>query len=528
MLRDYQQRSLDMLYDWFANNPEGNPVLVLPTGSGKSHIIAAFCKNALQSWPSTRILMLTGQKELIEQNAAKLREHWPNAPLGIYSASVGKRQLGEPITFAGIQSVRAKADLLGHIDIVVVDECHTISHKDQGSYRTLLADLTGINPHIRIVGLTATNYRLGHGLITEGDDALFHASIEPVTIEELIFKGYLATLRSKHTALQYDLSAVHKRGGEYIEGELQKAVDTDDNNARVAEEVIALAGDRKHWLFFCSGVDHARHMADLLNQRGVKAGHIDGTFTKAQREAVLADFTSGRLQALCNCAVLTTGFDYPDIDLIAFLRPTMSASLYVQMAGRGMRLKSHTDHCLVLDFAGIVEKHGPITGVRPPNRKGKVAGEAPVKICKTCDEIVHMSVKICPTCQTPFPINEKPDPFKLRNDDIMGIESESIGVSAWHWRKHVSRSSGKEMLAVTYYGALSDPAVTEYLPITHDGYAGDMAVRKLLDIADKAGVSTNEEDLDRLADVLNVGTHPAAIDFKKDGKFYRVLGRQWA
>jgi len=110
-LRDYQRRSIDQLYAWFSAGNAGNPCIVLPTGSGKSHIIAVLCKEALQNWPETRILMLASQKELLEQNAEKLRQHWPGAPMGIYSAGIGKRQLGEPITFAGIQSVRNEVEV---------------------------------------------------------------------------------------------------------------------------------------------------------------------------------------------------------------------------------------------------------------------------------------------------------------------------------------------------------------------------------------------------------------------------------
>lgn len=524
-LRDYQRRSIDQLYEWFGQN-EGNPCLVLPTGAGKSHVIAAFCKEALQSWPQTRILMLTGQKELIEQNAAKVREHWPNAPLGIYSASVGKRQIGEPITFAGIQSVRTKAYLLGHVDIVLIDECHLVSHKDEGSYRTLLNDLATINPNIRVVGLTATPMRLGHGLITD-KPALFDDLIEPVTIEELIYKGHLSVLRSKATRLDYDLSNVHKRCGEYIESELQAAVDTYGNNVATVSEIISLAGDRRHWLLFCSGVEHSRHIADLLNANGVPSSFIHGAMNKRDREAVLSDFTAGKIKALCNCAVLTTGFDFPGIDLIALLRPTMSASLYVQMAGRGMRLKPHTDHCLVLDFAGIVEKHGPITAIKPPKQKSKGGGEAPTKICENCDEIVHISAKQCPTCDNPFPA-PKPVEFVLRNDDIMGIEPSSIRVMDWNWRKHTSRSSGKDMLAVTYYGSLSDKPVTEYLTVTHDGYAGSKAVNTLMEMAKNSGVAlSHNDDLEMVAEMMNTGIKPSEIKFRKDGKFDRVLERIW-
>jgi DNA repair protein RadD len=169
------------------------PCLVLPTGSGKSHIVAALCKDALQNWPETRVLMLTHVKELISQNAAKMREHWPNAPMGIYSAGLRSKRLGEPITFAGIQSVRSKAHQIGHVDLVIIDECHLVSHKDEGGYRQLLADLTSHQSALRVVGLTATPYRLGHGLITDAP-ALFHALIEPVSIEELVYKGYLSIL----------------------------------------------------------------------------------------------------------------------------------------------------------------------------------------------------------------------------------------------------------------------------------------------------------------------------------------------
>jgi DNA repair protein RadD len=528
MLRDYQQRTIDQLYAWFEAGNTGNPCLVLPTGSGKSHIIAALCKDALQSWPETRILMLTHVKELIEQNAQKMREHWPGAPMGIYSASIGKRQLGEPITFAGIQSVRTKLKELGHVDLCIIDECHLVSHKNEGGYRTLLAELLLINPAMRVIGLTATPYRLGHGLITD-KPALFDALLEPVSIEELIFKGHLATLRSKVTKSKLDTSGVHKRGGEFIESELQAAVDNDDLNSAVVREVIKLAGDRKAWLFFCTGVDHARHVAEVLNDYGVVADCVTGETPKKERAQMLADFKAGKIRALTNANVLTTGFDYPDIDLIAMMRPTMSASLYVQMAGRGLRPKSHTDHCLVLDFAGVVETHGPITAVQPPKKGSLGDGEAPVKVCDECGELCPISVQVCPACGSSFP-EPVAKAMTLRNDDIMGIEGTDMEITSWFWRKHLSRASGKEMLACTYYGGLSDPPITEYLAVAHDGYAGDKSMRLLCTIAASAKVPmqlTPDVGLMDIADLMNLGTPPADIEYKKDGKFFRVMKRSW-
>ena len=526
-LREYQSRSIEMLYDWMSNN-KGHPCVVMPTGSGKSHVIAALCKDAIQTWPETRILMLTHVKELIEQNAEKMRLHWPGAPLGIYSASVGKRQLGEPITFAGIQSVRDKAKLIGHIDLIVIDECHLVNHKDEGGYRRLIGELITVNPALRIIGYSATPYRLGHGLITD-KPALFDDLLEPVSIEELVFKGYLATLRSKITKAKLDVSGVKKRGGEFIESELQAAVDTDDKNQAVVHEVMALAGERKAWLFFCAGVKHAEHVAEVLRQQGVTAECVTGETPKKERERMLADFKAGRVRALTNANVLTTGFDYPDIDLVVMLRPTMSASLYVQMAGRGMRVKSHTDHCLVLDFAGVVESHGPITNVQPPKKGGDGNGEAPVKVCDHCGELVHISVMVCPSCGEQFPEPVKKS-MVLRNDDIMGLDGQELEVTSWTWRKHISKASGIEMLAVTYYGGLSDTPITEYLPIMHEGYAGQRAMSQLLSIANSASIvpgGLNVKTMEDMVQNMNNATPPEWIEYRKDGKFFRVMKRSW-
>ena len=530
-LRPYQQRTIDMLYTWFSANSTGNPCLVLPTGSGKSHIVAALCKDALQNWPDTLVLMLTHQKELIEQNAEKMLQHWPDAPLGIYSAGIGRRDLGEPITFAGIQSVRSKAERIGHVDLIVIDECHLVSHKDEGGYRDLLRQLRAVNPVLRVVGLTATPYRLGHGLITDAP-ALFDDLIEPVSIEELIYHGYLAPLRSKMTSAKLDVSGVKKRGGEYIDAELQRAVNTKDKNHQVVQEVIRLAGDRRSWLFFCAGVDHAQAVCDALTAAGISAACVTGATPKKDRERILSAFKAGEIQALTNANVLTTGFDAPNIDLIAMLRPTLSPTLYVQMAGRGMRLKEHTDHCLVLDFAGVVECHGPITAVQPPKRTGDSEGEAPVKVCEQCQEIVHTAVKVCPSCGFEFP-PPAPKPLRLRDVDIMGLEGQEMSVKSWHWRQHISRTSGNSMLAVKYYGRnLTDPPVTQYLCVLHPGEAGRMALARLCYFADQCAVDKSMfqggSTLDEIAERFNATDPPSVIKYKRDGNFHRVISWSWS
>lgn len=527
MLRDYQARAIDQLYEWFKNNQQGNPCMVLPTGSGKSHIVAALCKNAVQQWPATKILMMTHQKELIGQNAEKVLQHWPNAPLGIYSAGMGKRELGEAITFAGIQSVRSKGELIGHIDLVIVDECHLINHKAEGGYRELLEKLTAINPNLRVIGLTATPWRLGHGRIDEGEHRLFHDILEPVTIEELVHKGYLAPLRSKFVDAEMDVSQVKKRGGEFISGQLEKAVDTDEQTRAVIAETVTRASHCRSILVFASGVDHAQHLADAFNAIGWGAATVTGGTGKAKRAELIDQFKSGDLRVLTNAEVLTTGFDAPNTDCVVMARPTMSPVLYVQIAGRGMRLKQHTDHCLVLDFAGNVRRHGPITAVEPPGKKGKGSGEAPVKPCPECGEAVHLSAKECPDCGYLWPIEQVQKEYKLYHDDIMGVAPLQMEVSDWSWRVHTGYRSGKDMIMVTYYHGFTN-SVKEYLTIEHEGFAGRKGVQKLADIATGCDATLRDcEDMQDICDLMASCPPPSEIKYRKKGKLYDVIDREW-
>lgn len=530
-LREYQQRAIDQLYAWFAHNKTGNAVLNMPGGSGKSVVIASIAKDALINWPETKLLMLVSSKELVEQNTKKLIQIWPNAPMGVCSASLGRKELGEPITYAGIGSVAKRAQDIGHVDICLIDEVHMCSTNDEGMYRKLIADLLAINPKMRIVGFSASPYRLGHGMINEGSSAIFKDILEPVSIEELVHKGHLVPLRSKITKHKLDSSGVHKRGGEFIAAEMEAQFNTFTNNAALAEEVIARAADRAHWLVFCSGRSHAEDLAKTFNDLGVTADYLATPISKSEREKKLADFESGKTRVLCNVGILTTGYDFPALDCIVFARSTMSPGLYLQMAVRGMRPCPETQKkdCLVLDFAGVVETHGPITAVRPPKRKGDGTGEAPVKVCEACGELCHPTVKECPSCGNPFPLPE-PKQWKLADIDIMGIEGSDMAVTAWRWRKHTSRTSGKDMLAVTYYGALSDPSVTEYLTVGYEGYAGQKAARQLYAMAESAGIRDGglaTDSLDEIAENMNAANPPSLIEYRRDGKFFRVIRRTW-
>lgn len=545
MLRDYQIRTINDLNQWFENNPVGNPVVVMPTGSGKSWVIGAYCKYLIDSYTDIRILMLSHVKELIEQNADKLLAQYPNAPMGIYCNGLGVKQVRQ-ITYGSIQSLRKKSEELGIIDVVIVDECHLISHKNEGGYRMLLNKLLAVNARMRVIGFTATPFRLGKGYITrrqqDNDDVklLFEDVIEPAGIQELLANKFLAPLRSKVTNYQYDVSQVAIKHGDYSDSELSQVIDIDDTNKKVVAEIISLAEDRTAWLIFCVDIEHANHIAALLNENGVPCKSISSICSDGERESILRAFRSGSLKALTNVNILTTGFDHPNIDLIILLRPTKSISLYVQMAGRGMRIKTHCSDCKVLDFSGLIKEFGPINSLSIKNSKAKIK----TKICSACNEVVEAQAAFCPDCGYVFEIEEKAEKIigerkKGKSLDANAVIISGIGddpifspqryaVSSWSWRKHISKKSGKEMVKVTYYRG-SKGYVSEYFPILNGGWATQKGWEKLDIISECAGTAIEHDNtLDEIVSAMQDGDPPIIIvTLEKEDGFEEVLKRYW-
>lgn len=494
----------------------------LPTGAGKSIIIAEFCRQSLEWWDDTRILVLTHQKELIEQDARKLLDIWPEAKIGLYSASLKIKDLSMPITFASIQSIGKKKVM--PFDIILIDEAHLINNEETGLYRKFLSSM--INS--RIIGLTATPFRLGQGLLTEGKNALFTDIIQPVSILELQRDGYLAILRSKTTFTKIDVSDVHVRGGEYIESELQEKVNVYTSNVAIVDEIIKSAAyyKRSHWLIFCAGVEHAQTICNLMQDAGIKAGCVTSKMEIWEREDMLDAFKQGKLTALTNANILTTGFDYPDIDLIAMLRPTKSPGLYMQMAGRGLRLKSQGGDCLVLDFAGNVETHGPIAYIKPPKAKTENgSGVVPMKECPECLEIVPASIRICPSCGYEFPKEDKT--WMLFDGDINGDGIQRWTITTAIWSKTESRTSGKPMLTCTYWTKESEyKQFTEFYLLWHNGYAQKKSKNELRNICYKSNIEYTEEDnFNILIDKLKSAKFPMFIFTQKHGKYDRIVNK---
>ena len=182
ILRPYQRRALDDLFAWFGRHPEGNPIVDACVGAGKSVLIATLCREAIEQWPETRIVMTVASRELCQQNLHKLLAVWPEAPASLYSASLGARQLGGAVLYSTIGSIYKKAHLLGAVSLLLVDECHLIGSAESGMYRQLIADLTKYNPGLRVIGWTGTAFR-GNGIwLTDQDEPIFHGIAAKITM----------------------------------------------------------------------------------------------------------------------------------------------------------------------------------------------------------------------------------------------------------------------------------------------------------------------------------------------------------
>ena len=471
-LRPYQQAAIDAIYGYFADNA-GHPLVVIPTAGGKSLVMAAFIEGVLRAWPDQRILVVTHVRELIAQNFAELIGLWRDAPAGICSAGLGRRDLGARILFAGIQSIHRRAYDVQQCDLVLIDEAHLIPAASDTMYRRFLDTLARVNPQLKVIGFTATPYRLDSGMLHEGKGALFTDIAFEVSVRQLIDDGYLCPLISKAAETRLDVTGVGSRGGEFIPSQLQAAVDLPEITEAAIDEVVRLGADRRSWLAFCAGVEHATHVAEAIRARGFSAATIFGDTPKHQRDCTIAAFKRGEIRALASMGVLTTGFNAPGVDLIAILRPTKSTGLYVQMAGRGTRLAPGKADCLVLDFAGNVARHGPIDAVKP-KRPGTGEGEAPCKVCPECQSILATAVRVCPDCGHAFP-----PPVVKVDASASTLAILTTGKPQWlpvdgvAYRAH-EKPGGRTTLQVDYQCGLVRHR--EWVCFEHTGYARQKAV----------------------------------------------------
>jgi len=523
-LRYYQASAVDAA--WSSIRQGNSCCLVLPTGSGKSLIIAELIRQCVEQWGG-RAVSLAHRKELLTQNAKAVSTLLPKSQVGIYSAGLKLRDVESDIVVAGIQSVYSKAFEFGERHVCIVDECHRIGKDDSTQYQRFLTDLRKANPNLAVIGVSATPFRTGEGEITNGifDEIAYEASIS-----DLMGEGFLCRVTNKPGENQADMSKVSVRRGDFVQKQME---DTFLKNVHeVCTETIAHAEGRKSIIIFCSGVEHAEQVADAISgMTGEEVGLVTGETLPLERASVLERFRTGKLRWMVNVNVLTEGFDAPGIDMVAVMRATVSPGLFAQAVGRGFRLHPDKENCLILDFGGNIERHGAIDDPQFGRKKkfiGEEGGEAPTKTCEECGEESPAGAGYCWNCLTVFEfekakLSENPD---TQNDVITEEhEPEWLKVNDCGVALHKKRSDpDSRTFRVDYY--ISDIlTINEYVCIEHTGYARDKAKawwreHSKLDMPDKI------EDAVDIWQQMGLRV-PSEILAKKDGRWWRIVDRQF-
>ncbi len=504
-----------------------NPCIVLPTGSGKSVVMAETIQMWKEESPWIRGCILAHRKELVIQNAGKLRASYGTNDIGIFSAGLGKRDYDSSILFASIDSIYRKSGEFPPFDFMFVDEAHRIPPSGEGKYRTFIKGCKQFNPALLVVGWTATAFRMGCGPICHKDHILNEICYE-AKITDLINDGYLCKLRSKVGECQPALAEVRRNSsGDYIVSSLSKATNRQTLISGAIRESVGIirSEDRKSIVFFCVDVEHCKRVSDELRKYGIYAPYITGKTRQHERDRIISDFKDGKIHAICNVNVLTEGFDAPRIDCIVLLRPTLSPGLFSQMVGRGLRWDDEKDYCLVLDFANCIDEHGPIDLLGEGQR-------VVMATCSQCRESFSRATRACPACGWEIPKQEierlevvererRMHSDKASGKSILSDEPQILKVDTVYVARHVKPGSPDSIRVQYRCGA---GMYREWICLDHEGFAGTKAKKWMRERM------TNWDSLVTVNDALNnmflsqsILEYTKTITVKKIGKHYEII-----
>lgn len=383
-LRDYQQQALNNTIHYFKKT-KAPAVIVLPTGAGKSLVIAELARLA-----QGRVLVLAHVKELVEQNHEKYKSYGLDA--GIFSASLGKKDWSHKAIFGSVQSVaRAPDEFFSNFSLLVIDECHRVADEGATQYQEVIKKLTERNPMIRILGLTATPFRLGLGWIYEysqngeiktDQKRFFKQCVFELPLSYMIKNQYLTVpVKIDIPVTSYDFSELSEKGRMYTMAEVEEILTTQKRlTPLIIRNIVDIADhyNRQGVMIFSSSVKHAEEIISYLPPGDCRV--VLGDTEIHERNQIITDFKNKKFKYLVNVSVLTTGFDAPHVDVIAILRPTESNSLYQQIVGRGLRLSPNKKDCYILDYTGMGHDiYSPeISDKRPRKDTVPVLVECPV------------------------------------------------------------------------------------------------------------------------------------------------------
>ena len=531
-LRYYQQECIDALLSDAKKYPDQNLLGALPTGTGKSVIIAGVCQKVADK--GGRVLVLHRSKELVYQNNERYCQVDPKGlkRCGVYSAGIGIRQTDEQVTFAGVQSVYKRAAEFGKIDLVFCDEAHQIPFEENSQYQQLIRGVREINPDCRFMGLTATPFRT-NGVIHGTKRSLFHRMSYVAPLSRMFEDGYLTkpvTLPTKSV----DLSGVKVTAGEFNLAEQQSRFLSYWAKEQKTKEILQTANEknRKSIAVFCSGVAHAELVHHELQALGESSAVITGETLPIIRATQLDRFQSRNLRWIINVDCLTTGWDAPCCDAIVAARGTQSAGLFAQIVGRGTRLYPGKEQCYVIDYGGNIERFGPIDSetygegfIKDPTDG---TGEPPKRVCPKCYAIFAAGKRVCPECGLQLPEREK---VMISTKAEITVKTQRRTVVHESFKEWVPKDENKlPTLRVQYKLSVDDDSklvggqkrwASEWLCVNHKGYARE----KFEAWWNARSTTSPPETIAECIAIVSAGglAKTLQIDVRPDGKFDKIV-----
>jgi DNA repair protein RadD len=451
-LRYYQKDAADAFEEYLKTHEKGNGLIVQPTGSGKSFTLAELIRRFTGGF-GARILVVSHTRKIVKQDFESTSKLWPEGRkyFGINSAGMGLRATKSKVLFCGIQSVYNKAEDIGDVNLLIIDEAHRCNMQDSVQYKTFIEDLLKINPKMRVCGLTATEYRMGMGYIYGPSSVqLFDDLVYEANTKELIAQGFLARPICTPQKDMIDKTDVRIVGGEYVETDLERVANVGSLIKMQMNQSMIECEDFDSIAVFATTIKHAESIAAELRSRGQSVEVVHSKSIRDQDEQI-RKFEEGEIRFLISVDMFVEGFDCPNIQAILDLKPTLSPGRYVQMYGRGFRLceRIGKKDFLVLDFAGNVGEHGPIDMVTPVSR-----GEAGAPLMKQCDECgasCKASMKKCPYCGWEFPHRDHEE----REDKTNATASRLEVISGPRWfnvrNLFCARSERDPVIMAHYY-----------------------------------------------------------------------------
>jgi DNA repair protein RadD len=411
ILRGYQTEVSDKARGSYRSGHKA-PVIVMPTGSGKTPTLADIAKKAAAK--GTSVLVLAHRRELIKQASNKLMD--ADVSHGIIAP--GFTPSREIVQVGSVQTVARRLDELPQFGLIIVDEAH---HSIAGSYKKIIE----AQPNAKLLGVTATPERLDGRGLGKSSGGCFDDIIIGPSVSELIELGFLTPARIFAPADAPDLSGIRTKMGDYETAGLLAKIDvptlTGDVVAHYAQHSPGLPA-----IAFCITVEHAKHVAATFKAAGWRAVAAHGGMTAPERDASINGLATGAVQILCTCDLVSEGLDVPAVGAVILLRPTKSLGLFLQQVGRGLRPAPGKQHLIVLDHAGCTMQHGLPDSPRPWSLDGRPKKEKPpaIKQCKSCWAL-HSPAPSCPSCGFVYPKAKEGEGRQIEQRD--GVLAEITG-----------------------------------------------------------------------------------------------------